>query len=265
MREKGGEMGDTKLTRRTFLGAMGALGALSVAGAGVGAQASSAYAATEAFPAPKKGKPIEADVDLTTGDVTVNEDVLVRYSGCVGCYCACGARVKLDRASGKMIGVGGNPYSPACAWPTLPFDASLEDAYRSLSYTSGYGNVLRGTVCGRGNAMFDAVTQPRRVTTPLKRAGKRGEGKWKPISWDQLIQEITEGGVLFADQGETQVVEGFKQVRDTETLIDPAQPELGPKSNQIILWSGRADGRGKLSARFTSTFGTLNQFTHNSS
>lgn len=72
------------IDRRTFVGAMGALGALSVAGAALGGQPTAAVAAESAFPAPGKGKPVEASVDPKTGDVTVNEDVVVRYSGCVG-------------------------------------------------------------------------------------------------------------------------------------------------------------------------------------
>ncbi|WP_270297544.1 hypothetical protein [Eggerthella sinensis] len=68
-----------------------------------------AVAAESAFPPPRTGKPIEAKVDPKTGDVSVNEDVIVRYSGCVGCYQACGNRVKLDRKTGRVLGVGATP------------------------------------------------------------------------------------------------------------------------------------------------------------
>ena len=47
-------------------------------------------------------------MDLATGKVEVNDDVLVRYSACLGCYSSCGNRVKLDRATGKMLTIGGN-------------------------------------------------------------------------------------------------------------------------------------------------------------
>ena len=133
-------MGEMNIDRRTFVGAMGALGALSLAGVGLGSQASAAIAADTAFPAPATGKPIEAKVDPKTGDVAVNEDVIVRYSGCVGCYSSCGNRVKLDRATGRVLGVGGNPYNPACAYPYLNHEEPLEEAYRSMSYAHGKGN-----------------------------------------------------------------------------------------------------------------------------
>ena len=253
------------MDRRTFVEALGALGALSIAGVSAGSPPSVAVAAESAFPAPRTGKPVEAKVDPKTGDVSVNEDVIVRYSGCVGCYQSCGNRIKLDRATGRVLGVGGNPYNPSGAVKPLAFDAPLEEAYRSMSYVNGAGNITRGTICGRGNGTLDAVSQPERITTPLKRAGKRGEGKWKPIGWDQLLKEVTEGGKLFADIGEDREIEGFKAVHDTVTPINPEQPDLGPKSNQIIIWNTRADGRRQLNARFAQTFGTLNNFSHNSS
>lgn len=258
-------MGQTSIDRRTFVGALGALGALSISGAAIGMQPNAAVAAESDFPVPKKGRPIEARIDSKTGEVAVNEDVVIRYAGCVGCYSACGNRVKLDRETGSVLGVGGNPYNPASAWPPLAFEDPLDDAYRSMSYAPGAGNLTRGTVCGRGNATLDAVSQPDRITVPLKRAGKRGEGKWKPISWDQLIAEVTEGGKLFADIGEDVEIEGFKAVHDTKTPMNPYQPDLGPKSNQIVIWNSRADGRRQLNTRFAETFGTLNAFSHSSS
>ncbi len=258
-------MGDMNMDRRTFVEAMGALGALSLAGASLGAHPTVAVAAETAFPEPGTGKPIEARIDPKTGDVTVNEDVIVRYSGCVGCYSSCGNRVKLDRATGRVLGVGGNPYNPACAYPYLNHEEPLEEAYRSMSYANGKGNMLNGTVCGRGNGTLDAVSQPDRITVPLKRAGKRGEGKWKPIGWDQLIKEVTEGGKLFADIGEDRDIEGFKALCDTSTPMNPEQPDLGPVSNQLVMLGGRADGRGAFSSRFAASFGTLNQYGHVSS
>ena len=258
-------MSEKYLTRRQFSQAMGALGALSVAGVGLGSKASAGLADEAEFPAPTTGKPIEAKVDPTTGDVTVNPDVLVRYSSCVGCYSACGNRVKVDRETGRILGVGGNPYHPGCAYPYLDFNAPLTEAYQSMSYANGKGNELRGTICGRGNGTLDAVSQPDRITMPLKRAGKRGEGKWKPISWEQLITEVTEGGKLFEEIGEDQEVMGFKALHDTETPMNPDEPSLGPVSNQLVIMGGRSDGRGNFSSRFSSTFGTINQYGHGSS
>ncbi|MDD5925452.1 MAG: molybdopterin-dependent oxidoreductase, partial [Ellagibacter isourolithinifaciens] len=108
----------------------------------------------------------------------------------------------------------------------------------------------------------DGYGQPDRITMPLKRAGARGEGKWKPISWDQLIKEVTEGGKLFADIGEDQEIEGFLSIHDTETPLNPDEPTLGPKSNQFVLLGGRGDGRTTFGGRFANCFGSINQYGH---
>lgn len=244
--------------------AVGGLGALSVAGIGLPAQADAAFADNAAFPAPKHGQPVEAKVDPKTGDVTVNEDVVVRNSACLGCYSSCGNRVKLNKDCSRVLTAGGNPYHPSCAFPYLNFDEPLEESYRAMSYANGKGNQLRGTVCGRGLGTLDSYIQPDRITTPLKRAGKRGEGKWKPISWDQLIKEVTEGGKLFAEIGENQDIEGFKALHDTKTPMNPDQPDLGPISNQVVSLGGRSDGRSGISGRFINCFGSVNTYGHGS-
>ena len=255
-------MASINLDRRSFLKAAGGLGVLSIAGVGLASQSRQALADETAFPEQKHGQPIEATIDPATGKVEVNEDVIVRYSACLGCYSSCGNRLKLDRESGRLLSVGGNPYHPSCAYPFLNFGEPLEEAYLSMSYAPSKGNLTRGTSCGRGQATQDAYSQPDRVTAPLKRAGKRGEGKWKPISWDDLITEVTEGGKLFADIGEDQDIEGFKALHDTKTPMNPDQPDLGPVSNQVVFLGGRGDGRTTIGTRFVNCFGSINQYGH---
>lgn len=254
--------------RRDFVKAAGGLGALAVASPALDAcvpaqaHAQTSKLQTAKFPKPEHGKPIEAEIDPKTGAVTVNEDVIVRYSGCLGCYSSCGNRLKIDRNTGELLSVGGNPYNPSCAFPYLNFDEPLEKAYKALSFADGEGNLTRGTVCGRGQATQDAYSQGDRVTAPLKRAGKRGEGKWEAISWEQLIHEVTEGGKLFEGIGEDQEIQGFKALHDTETPMNPDQPDLGPVSNQLVVLGGRGDGRTVIGTRFTNCFGSINQYGH---
>jgi len=45
----------------------------------------------------------------------------------------------------------------------------------------------RNMVCARGNAGLQQVYDPARLKKPLIRAGARGEGKWKPVSWDEAF------------------------------------------------------------------------------
>ena len=250
------------MDRRSFVKLVGGTGALALA-----ASFDSRLDAWGEDGAPKiqstGGKrPCEAFVDPKTGEVSVNRDVIIRYSGCLGCYSSCGNRVKIDRSSGEVISVGGNPYNPNNAYPYLNFDEPLTEAYRSMSFASG-GQENRGTTCARGQASWDAYSQPNRVTVPLKRAGARGEGKWEAISWEQLIKETTEGGRLFEGIGESREIEGFLGIHDTQSPLDPDSPELGPKSNQLVLLGGRSDGRGSGSY-FASCFGSLNSHGHGS-
>ncbi|PKM43944.1 MAG: thiosulfate reductase [Gammaproteobacteria bacterium HGW-Gammaproteobacteria-1] len=48
----------------------------------------------------------------------------------------------------------------------------------------------RGRLCAKGNAGMWYSYDPDRILYPLKRVGKRGEGKWKRISWDEAYNEI---------------------------------------------------------------------------
>lgn len=248
--------------RRSFLQASASAGALALAGLGLGGCATGSGGNLDGtLPVAQSGKPVEATVDPRTGDILPNDDVIVRYSACLGCYSCCGNRVHIDRATGKIFSVGGNPYNPNNAYPFLNHTEPLETAYRSMSYAAG-GQGTRGALCGRGNATWNAYSQPDRITVPLKRAGKRGEGKWKPIGWDQLIDELYEGGKLFADIGEDREIAGFRALHDTQTPLDPDSPELGPIANQLVMLGSRGDGRSNVGSRFSSAFGTKNNIGH---
>jgi anaerobic selenocysteine-containing dehydrogenase len=44
--------------------------------------------------------------------------------------------------------------------------------------------------CWKAAASLERLYHPDRLLKPLKRAGARGEGKWKPISWDEALETI---------------------------------------------------------------------------
>jgi anaerobic selenocysteine-containing dehydrogenase len=50
----------------------------------------------------------------------------------------------------------------------------------------------KGRLCPIGLATLDLVYHPDRLKYPLRRAGARGEGKWKRISWDDALSGIAE-------------------------------------------------------------------------
>ncbi len=48
-----------------------------------------------------------------------------------------------------------------------------------------------GKMCAKGQSGVNDEYFSDRILYPMKRAGKRGEGKWKRISWDEAITEIS--------------------------------------------------------------------------
>lgn len=52
--------------------------------------------------------------------------------------------------------------------------------------------VNAGGICILGLSGLQLLYGPTRVKTPLKRTGKRGEGKWQKISWEAAISELAD-------------------------------------------------------------------------
>src|SRR4030067_3581682 len=48
----------------------------------------------------------------------------------------------------------------------------------------------RGKLCAKGNAGINGLYDPDRILYPMRRVGKRGEGKWKRVSWDEAYKEL---------------------------------------------------------------------------
>ena len=63
------------------------------------------------------------------GRVELNPAQQVCYSVCLGCTTQCGVRVRLDRATGKVLRVSGNPYSPLSTDPHLPLKTSVRESF----------------------------------------------------------------------------------------------------------------------------------------
>ena len=81
---------------------------------------------------------------------------------CFNCESACGLLAYVDKITGQIQKFEGNPEHPGS----------------------------RGRNCAKGPATLNQVTDPDRILYPLKRAGKRGEGKWERTTWDEALDTI---------------------------------------------------------------------------
>ncbi len=224
-----------KISRRRFLQGASALGLVAAASPLALVQAEGTK-----IPGWQDGSPQPDTLDTDPG-------VKMVHSICLGCHSDCSLRGKVK--DGVLLKLDGNPYSPMTMNTPLKYETTPQEARK---YT--------GKLCPRGQAGMQILYDPLRVAQPLKRAGKRGENKWKAISWEQAYQEIIEGGDLFGEGK----VDGLRAVRDLTTPVDPEAPELGPKANQFVFLAGRIEaGRSDLAKRFVNAaFGSINFFEH---
>ncbi len=76
---------------------------------------------------------------------------------CTGCFAHCGLVAYV--ADGQLMKVSGNPAHP----------------------------VNKGTLCMTGEASVYKLYDPERVTKPLVKAGKRGQNRWKEVTWEAAL------------------------------------------------------------------------------
>jgi anaerobic selenocysteine-containing dehydrogenase len=79
---------------------------------------------------------------------------------CFNCEAACGLLAYVDKESGEVRKLEGNPLHPAS----------------------------RGRNCAKGPATINQIDDPERILFPLKRIGKRGDGQWERTSWEEVLE-----------------------------------------------------------------------------
>lgn len=203
------------------------------------------------------GNALQVEGDIRDGKFVQNTNQAMSNTQCFGCWTVCGVRVRVDKEKNEVIRVAGNPYHPLSSEEQFNYKMPIDEAWTKLGGDGGIND--RSTACARGAQMGESVASPYRVLWPLKRAGKRGEGKWERISFEQLVDEVVNGGDLFGEGH----VDGLKAIRDLDTLIDPKNPEFGAKANQLLVSNAGNEGREFFVQRFANNaFGTRNFTAH---
>lgn len=108
------------------------------------------------------------------------------YSTCRGCHGGCGVVVRVR--NNRVEDIKGDPDSP----------------------------INRGKLCIKGKYYHTITHHPMRLTEPLRRAG----AGWRPISWDDALDEITGRFLALRERyGAETLVMGYGTGRDNESFI----------------------------------------------
>ena len=81
---------------------------------------------------------------------------------CFNCESACGILAYVDKEKLDVRKIEGNPVHPGS----------------------------RGRTCAKGVVTPNQLEDPDRILYPLKRTGKRGEGGWTRVTWDEALNDI---------------------------------------------------------------------------
>ncbi|MGB8510633.1 MAG: molybdopterin-dependent oxidoreductase [Pyrinomonadaceae bacterium] len=114
-----------------------------------------------AFP-PKERWDDWVELDTKAWPRRVEQRYMLVPTTCFNCESACGLLAYVDKESLQVRKFEGNPEHPGS----------------------------RGRNCAKGPATLNQITDPDRILHPLKRVGRRGEGKWVRVEWDEVLNEL---------------------------------------------------------------------------
>ena len=127
-------------------------------------EVSAATAAAAAFPGagctPQSGTTVSAGAKHVARKIDYAK-AKATPTVCFGCTTQC--HVVGWVQDEKVVGISGNPLDPNTA----------------------------GHICAKANGIINSTYYPNRILYPMKRVGRRGEGKWRRISWEEALDEIS--------------------------------------------------------------------------
>ncbi|MFZ0704816.1 MAG: molybdopterin-dependent oxidoreductase [Candidatus Korobacteraceae bacterium] len=122
---------------------------------------------------------------------------------CFNCEAGCGLLAYVDKQKLAIQKFEGNPAHPGS----------------------------RGRNCAKGPATLNQINDPERILYPLRRTGKRGEGKWERVSWDQVLDDLA-----------TRIRSALQEGRKNEILYHVGRPGHELIYNQRVLHAWGIDG-----------------------
>ncbi|HKS76540.1 MAG TPA: molybdopterin-dependent oxidoreductase [Terriglobales bacterium] len=122
---------------------------------------------------------------------------------CFNCEAACGLLAYVDKEKLRIEKFEGNPEHPGS----------------------------RGRNCAKGPATINQVNDPERILYPLRRTGKRGEGKWERVTWDQVLDDLA-----------ARIRHALEDGRKNEIMYHVGRPGHELIYNQRVLHAWGIDG-----------------------
>ncbi len=195
------------------------------------------------------------------------------------------------KSESKVFIQGGKDYSflhgiekkatPSACWQCVsrcPIIGFTEDGV--LTKIEGQPNSIRslGKICAKSQAGINQLYDPDRILYPMRRVGRRGEGKWKRLSWDEALGELTERLKRLRDAGEpekfmfhygrmkggtSKLVHNFLAAYGTGTIGNHTSLcEGGKWTAQELTWGRHYDNWDFDNTQFVLNFGSNIFETH---
>jgi thiosulfate reductase/polysulfide reductase chain A len=114
----------------------------------------------------------------------------------------------------------------------------------------------RGMLCARGNAGIQQVYDPARLKRPLIRTGERGEGKWRPATWNEAwdfaAQKLSAVKEKYGPQGSLwSSTESFQEIFYKNLALSFGSPNIMRHATLCL---------SAVNLAYSLTFGTVPAF-----
>jgi DMSO reductase family type II enzyme molybdopterin subunit len=145
-------------------------------------------------------------------------------------------------------------YPGGCPWRVYTKDGKVVREEQAGVFTPIQAGVpdMNPMGCQKGACWSDLLHAPDRITQPLKRVGDRGAGTFKPVSWDEALDDIADAMLdAIKDQGPESVI----------TLMTPEFAASAARLFSDALGTPTTDGNAEFqdfSPGFHLTFGLFN-------